>query len=394
MQVQRKAAIGLAALVCASCASFGPDKLVSSHTAYNDAVQLTVAREVLSNIVRTRYSDPMQFMTVRMINAQFSINTDNSAGIGGIGQAGTAGEVGASVGYSDSPTITYAPESGASFFQALYTPLAIEQVIGFTLAGRFSQNDAHWRTLNFAMMFAAINGAADFTHGRQNPVYMGRLGALVKLLEAGATLQQVPEWDAANSSIPKERVFAEDMVDAFKLGIMWVEEDGGESARLARLRLVLALSLPSPNDPDTIAALRELGVEPGAKRYIFRPPSDALPGERDSRAIWVTPRSMSDVLFIAAQFVDVPEVHADIVQSVRALTLAGLAGPLLRIHTSERQPAFPYRVEHRGQWFYVDDADLRSKAVLEVLVTAYMTRIGAEPESGATPQLVLPVGGG
>ena len=54
----------LTALMSASCASFGAKKLVSSHTAYNDAVQLTVAREVLANIVRARYADPMQFIMV------------------------------------------------------------------------------------------------------------------------------------------------------------------------------------------------------------------------------------------------------------------------------------------------------------------------------------------
>lgn len=61
----------LAALMSASCASMGSKKLVSSHTAYNDAVQLTITREVLTNIVRARYSDPQQFMRVNSINAQF-----------------------------------------------------------------------------------------------------------------------------------------------------------------------------------------------------------------------------------------------------------------------------------------------------------------------------------
>jgi len=70
----------LAASLSTSCRSVGAKKLVSSHTAYNDAVQLTVTREVLANIVRSRYADPMQFIAVSAINAQFSVNVGGSAG--------------------------------------------------------------------------------------------------------------------------------------------------------------------------------------------------------------------------------------------------------------------------------------------------------------------------
>ena len=66
----------LSSFLNASCTSFGAEKVVSSHTSYNDSVQLTVSREVLTNIVRSRYLDPMQFLTVSAINAQFSVNDD------------------------------------------------------------------------------------------------------------------------------------------------------------------------------------------------------------------------------------------------------------------------------------------------------------------------------
>ena len=69
----------LAGLISTSCASIGAKKLVSTHTAYNDAVQLTVTREVLANIVRTRYADPMQFIQVSSINAQFSVKGAGTA---------------------------------------------------------------------------------------------------------------------------------------------------------------------------------------------------------------------------------------------------------------------------------------------------------------------------
>ena len=98
--------IVLFSLLGSACTSFGPSRLISSDIAYNNGVQLAVTREVLVNIVRSRYSDPMQFISVSAINAQWSVSVDASAGVGGLFQSGTAGDSGASVGYSDSPTIT------------------------------------------------------------------------------------------------------------------------------------------------------------------------------------------------------------------------------------------------------------------------------------------------
>ena len=62
------------------CASIGPQRLVSSHESYNDAVQLTVTREVLKNVVRARYVDPIQFIAVGCINSSFSVTTSVNAG--------------------------------------------------------------------------------------------------------------------------------------------------------------------------------------------------------------------------------------------------------------------------------------------------------------------------
>ncbi len=112
-----------------SCTSIGPDRLVSSHEGYNDAVQLTVTREVLKNIVRTRYSDPMQFITVASINAQFSVSAGANVGASGIGTQSEAGQAGGNIGYSDSPTITYIPQSDAGFNKSIDSPVDLQEAV-------------------------------------------------------------------------------------------------------------------------------------------------------------------------------------------------------------------------------------------------------------------------
>jgi hypothetical protein len=383
----------LAGVMSAACTSMGAGKLVSSHTAYNDAVQLTVTREVLANIVRSRYSDPMQFLTVSAINAQFSVNVGGSAVIAGIGAAGTTGEAGGTIGYSDSPTITFLPQSDNAFYNSLHSSFEVSEVIALGQLYRSAQAHPGWQALSLGFSFASINGADDFFGGQYNPLYRQRVDALVQLLRRGASYRQVPEWDFDTSAMAKEKVTGEDRLKAFKDGLYFIEEDNGKKLRLARYRMVLALTLPARNDPDVISALKVLGVTPGGSRYTFRPPTHAAPGFVDRYAIWVTPRSMIDVINLAGHFVDVPLEHEGIVPPIERILRESSEMLSVRIHSSKEEPPFPYRVQHRGFWFYVDDTERDSKVFLEVMVAAYTSRVGSRQAGEGQPQVVLPVGG-
>jgi len=377
-----------------SCTTIGSQKLVSSHTLYNDAVQLTVTREVLTNIVRSRYSDPMQFIAVSSINATFSVSTGGSADVGGIGQAGAVGALGGSIGYSDSPTITYTPQSDAGFFKSFFEPFDVSETVAFGLSYRFAKTSAEWQQLGLRFSFASINKASDWMNEKEMALYNRRIDALARLIQRGATYQQIPEWDFDSTALDKVKVTAEDQVEAFKNGLYFIEEDGGEKVRLARYRMVLALHLPHPQAPETTQALRELGVTPGRAQYVLRPPMHATPGEMDPYAIWVTPRSMADVINLATLFVEVPAAHGDIVPPVLQMAESTSKFPDIRIRSAEQEPSFPYRVQHRGYWFYVDDSELESKMFLEAMVAAYLSRVGSKQAGDAGPQVVLPVGGG
>ena len=380
------------ALLGASCNSFGAKKLVSSHTAYNDAVQLTVTREVLSNIVRSRYADPMQFLAVQSINAQFSVNAGGSATAAGIGQAGSTGAASGTIGYSDSPTITYVPQSDAGFYKSMFGSMDLESVIGFSLANRFAQSDRERRRLSIRFAFSAINRETDFVNATRNPVYERRVDAYATLLESGAYYLTVPEWDYDTTNIEKAKVTSEDMIAAFSQGLNFIEEDGGKTVRLARYRQVLALVLPDPTSPDVQAALDVLGVARGRDRYLLRPPSHAVPGTEDPHAIWMTPRSIVDTLIVASQFVRIPADDARIAPR-GVVDDANLRKAPFKVLNSREEPPFPYRVQHRGTWFYVDDEDRASRSILEGLVAAYASRVGRFQSAGAGPSMVLPVGG-
>ena len=389
--VQRIARIALLAATgwLAACASVGPGKVVSTHIAYNEAVQLTATREVLVNVVRGRYSDPMSFLRVETINAQFSVSAEATAGAGGLGQEGAAAEVGTSVGYSDAPTITFVPQSDAAFYKSMHSPMEVEDVIGLLHWGRLMRGSPGWQGRILRLLFASINGAVEIRMGERNTLYDQRVDALVRLMAGGAFLRQVPEWSYRGPATVKDKLRGEDQVYAFDRALYFIEEDGGERVRMALYRLVVALVLPDPADPAVLDALEDLGVEPGRKQYIFRPPMHSVPGPLDPFSIWVTPRSLADIMIIFGQFVSVPASHTGIVGSIDRTIDAPI-----QILNSETEPPFPYRVQHRGHWYFVDDSDIESKLFLRFLVGLYKSRIGARQAQDAAPQLVLPVGGG
>ncbi|HOC69152.1 MAG TPA: hypothetical protein PLM14_07115 [Candidatus Hydrogenedentes bacterium] len=149
------AAIGaMFAVVClfAGCASTrGPDLVVNSHLAYNRAVNQVVSEELLLNIVRRRYLEAPQFLTVSSISANFEISRNLEAGGtydfhgngastqpsysytpgSGFTIAGTRVDssawsplsLNAGVAFSDSPTITFTPRQGEDIAGRLHASM-------------------------------------------------------------------------------------------------------------------------------------------------------------------------------------------------------------------------------------------------------------------------------
>jgi hypothetical protein len=86
--------------------------------------------------------------------------------------------------------------------------------------------------------------------------------------------------------------------------------------------------------------------------------------------------------------------YAAIVPTIEPLARDSIVQSLVRIRSSEETPPSPYRIQHRGYWFYIDDSDPDSKMFFETLVAAYSSRVGSKEAGDEKPQIVLPLGGG
>jgi hypothetical protein len=67
-------------LLLSSCKSIGPKVVLKSHIDYNKAVEQVIQEELLLNIVRRRYYEAPQFVTISNINATISFSAGASGG--------------------------------------------------------------------------------------------------------------------------------------------------------------------------------------------------------------------------------------------------------------------------------------------------------------------------
>jgi len=383
---------GLTLMLVAGCKSIGPGRLVSSHEGYNDAVQLVTSREVLLNVVRLRYLDPIQFVSVSAINASFSVSA--GASVGGTFAATTTGTAGANVGYSDSPNITFVPVSGSDAMKSLESPVNLRYVLNYS----FDLNQA--REEDFAAAFMAINSVPD-RDGPAGETFRRRIRALAKLVELGCQLSQRRIIYPRHQPFPADRVNGRAYVEAAVDGLYFVDAGDGKLT-LGSKHILPGLFVPNPKDPEVIEQLRILDVEPGYDFYTLRPatqlqiPDSMWTDRSDGRlkaSIYVIPRSVLSLMGVAAKSVEPPAPHLEngIVPPLAAVPINSSTKSSMRILSSGTEPDDEYRVFHRGYWFYIDDRDATSKRQFSQLVYSYSHSLG--DKAPAEPTLTLPIGG-
>jgi hypothetical protein len=384
--------VAFALVAMAGCRSIGPRKLVSTHQGYNEAVQLAESRELLLNIVRLRFGDPVQFLAVSQINAQFSVGAVASGGAGNIGGAGGAvGSAGGQVSYSDTPTITFDPRGDDQQHRDLLNPVHLYEAIQF--ANRGGVYDAAM----LALITSGINDAPDVP-GPNGELYRKRLDAIHELIKGEfAWIAHGKRW-VPKSAIPVavEDVTAFDHVWATNNGYLWVDAEpilgdvGRGKALMAFEYHTPLLVIRDPGDPVAQEHLRTLGLEPGQREYVIRAVNDEIALGAPPTFIYLGFRSLKEIMGIVSEYVEVPSAIAERgnvpetrYQQTGAYRLA------FKVRSSRLEPRdTPYRASLHGYWFSIDPADQESKAVLEALYYTYQSQQGAT--APGDPILTLP----
>ena len=347
------------------CASIGPGRMLQDRADYNSSLTESWKRQILLNIVKVRYVEPLFFMDVGDIVAGYTMETAGSMGFtrslfdvtpstdSPVFSSSSKLDFGLSGKYTDRPTITYKPMTGAPFRKGIMSPIPLHNI----LLGLESGVSAHF-LCNLGVR--AINGQrnAILTPQREAPAQEG-FSRAVELL---AQLQ------VANG--------------------LHVRVEPRPQGKDVRLFLSLGGKNPAP---DVLALVKELQNLLDLDQSVFVYEVVSVPEANNRRQITVQTYSLMQIMATIATRVAIPETDIQEQCALPGTSLNLNHGPIagMTIHTAQTKPKESYAAVHyHGHWFWVDDRDLTTKRVFSFLMLAFTLM----EDKVATPpvQLTIP----
>ncbi|MBU4371271.1 MAG: hypothetical protein KKH02_12440 [Proteobacteria bacterium] len=347
---------GLMILVLSGCASVGPGSVSRDRFDYNATLTESWKRQILVNIVKIRYVEPVFFVDVGQIVAGYSLETGiNAGGAATLSNFNTSVsiETGLSGKYTDRPTITYVPMTGNAFVKSMLTPFSPENMM-------FAVQSGIPADMLFKLGVASINGLRN----RSAPI-AGFRPAEQKFLRVVDVLRSLQ----ISGAIHMKTIKGKDNQASSNISF-WSK---GATAEIAsQVRELCDL----------------LGLDPGADKY--RLVYGIVPENNREIAIQTFP--MMHLLSFLAARVEVPE--EDIregraspgVREAKGITdNNGRFG--IKCSDSKPQDAF-VSVAYRNRWFWVDDRDLESKRAISLIMLIFTLTDTGKQES--LPQITIP----
>lgn len=381
----------------AGCAPVGPSLTRDLSVAYNEAVQEGGQRELMLNIVRLRYTDTPEFLEISNIATEMRI--ERSLGVGAEfgtveGQTQSLGTASASIGYSESPIVTFTPRTDEKFTQQLVAPVSLDSLYLLIRYG--------WSIERVLLLTAEeINGLQNATSRESQSTdpssgqrEFGELCAALRTLtdDRMLKLEQYTSWEPVSESIPAEGLAASDLLQAEAGGYRLAVH--GDPARLElshavkRYRLTLRPTASETNEWATLQRLAGLGEGQTLFPLELASPDAAERGGSFS----VETRSVLGVLAYLSHGVTVPPLHLEQGLAEPESNARELAGRLLKVHSSPTRPESAWlAIPYRDQWFYVDESDLNSRRTLGLLNSLMRLEIDAGASQNV-PLLTLPLG--
>ena len=375
----------------AACALHGPALTSVSHIAYNEAVQQGEQRELLLNLVRLRYLDRPEFLSISSISSQMQFEAQASlAGSFGTDQAASTRLYvpGASVGYTESPTVIFTPQASQEFMRAMVSPIALDSFYllvsyGWSLDRLLrliveDVNGVHNVTTRESMTAEDAESWEDFAQ------FVDAMQSLYarRIIEMGV----VERWSAVSDRIPSDRVSADDLLNAASKGYRF-EYDAASGTYALEQRAqhyVLRVAPYAVTTPEVLVLRTKLGLREGQSEYEIVS-ADSPQAPRGSVLV-VRTRSVLGTMAFLSRGVAVPESDP-----LAAVLGASELGGMFRIVSSDEEPGDALAtVPYRGRWFLIEASDLESRRTLGALLSLLRLEVGAGGTQNV-PILTLPV---
>lgn len=354
--VQKLIAVILMAVFLGACAQMGPRVLSTGRPLYNLAVQQTDSQQLLLNIVRQRYNDPVLFLDVTSISSGYTMQAN--AGLTGTivpsGGDEFSGSLGASI--SETPFITYAPNSGEKFVRQMLTPLDLKTVAMIVQAG--------WSIERVLLIIGqSVNQV------RNDPLGGDTHNGYLKFQQVVSSLRDLQRDGLISvGSTPVED-----------------SDDPG---------LTLMIDPTALESPSYRLICESIEVACDGSPLLLR---QAIGITSDGKTMALATRSLFSALYFLAQGVDVPAADAARGSARKQTYAAGgpfdqmnPRGQLFRVSSSTTEPELAaVKIFYRGSWFYIADNDMDSKVTFALVSMLVMLQSGDTAK--ITPLISLPL---
>ena len=343
-------------LVAVGCkSSIGAKTVTGDQFNYAEALRDAWKEQMLLNMVGLRYAEAPMFLKVTSVINQYSIEGSITAAAPPYElQAAAAPPLGIAGRYSDRPTITYMPLSGAEFTRSVLTPIPPHTIMSLIQAG--------WRAdLLLRLTVRAINDVSPAER-------VGSAAANPRFFELVSLMAKVQRHGGLSFRVEKR---GKDDV-----AIVMIRGESSEETRRDRTRIT-----------------EILGLEPGLVEYhlVFGRQS-STPNE-----IAMLTRSILEMLVDLALWIDVPPEHVTSgrVRPRPDMDVQDEFGfePLIKVRSSTARPEDSFvAVRYDGLWYWIDNDDFRSKRTLSFMQLMFSL---AESGGGQTaPVVTVQAGGG
>jgi hypothetical protein len=317
---------------------------------------------MLLNIVRLRYTQVPNFLTVTSVIAgytyQGNLGASVQAGISRFEEDVIGGSVNLS--YIERPTITYTPLQGEEFSRRLMRNIPLEAVLSLGQAG--------WpMDVLFRIAVERLGETRNMSFSASEVV-----------AQAGEQASYLIRYDHVVNTIME-------LSEAGVFEATQTELDGEE-----RQVVKFAGSMSPELIEETTGLKTLLGLDPDRNEFYV---TDRIVGRTDDE-ILIQTRSMLAVLSFLSLGVEVPEADVDanrvVVTPAYVTDVIEKRGPM-RIRVQKERPEDPFAaVQYRNQWFYIDATDHLSKRTFGTIQLLF--ELLAPSGSGAAPFLSLPAG--
>ncbi len=324
------------------CSAIGPAKVMADRSNYNTSLTESWKRQILLNIVKIRYVEPLFFVDVGDIVAGYTLETGGTfaftRSVFDMASSSTfsQGELGISGKYTDRPTITYRPMTGTPFRKGVMSPMSLTNVMLSIESGASAE-------FLFRLGVRSINGL-------RNEVF--------------STYGHVPAQPAFRRVV--------DIISRLQyLNALHVLVRPPRRPGRTQPCLLLGCKNPTPEITALVGELQTLlDLDPSVREYVL---VDG-PETETRQEIAVQTYSLLQILATVAVRVHIPQEDVASHCALPGVTDDSAKGLLggIAVQSGTMQPDTSFvAVRCRNHWFWVDDHDLATKRVFSFLMLAF-----------------------